>query len=76
MAQHTVRSWTGHMSEPEQVKMGGSTRWWQQYEPVCTDDKTLRIGTKRSKWRGHTRAGTPMLASGGKHDRGTSPLPL
>ena len=61
MAQHTMRSWRGYTSEPEQVKMGGSARWWQQYEPVCTDDETSRLGTKRSEWHGQTRAGIPTV---------------
>ena len=62
MAQHTVRSWRGHTSEPEQVKMGGSTQWWQQYEIVRTDNETLRLGTKRSEWHGQTQAGLPSIS--------------
>ena len=61
MVQHTVRSWRGHTSEPEQVKMGGSARWWQQYEPMHTDDETSRLGMKRSEWHGQTRAGIPNI---------------
>ena len=52
MAQHTVWSWRGHTSEPEQVKMGGFTRWWQQYEPMRVDDETPTLGMKRSEWHG------------------------
>ena len=54
MAQHTVQSWRGHTSELGQVKMGGFALWWQQYEPMRTDDETLRLCTKRSEWRGQT----------------------
>ena len=58
MAQHTMRSWRGHMSKLEQVKMGGSAQWWQQYEPVRTDDDTSRLGTKRSEWHGRPEQGS------------------
>jgi len=61
VAPHTVRSRRVRTSKPKQVKMGGSARWWQQYEPVRTDDETLRLGMKRSEWHGQTRAGLPSV---------------
>ena len=66
MAQHTVRSWRGHTSELEKVKMGGSALWWQQMS-LCLR-MTRPRGLARSARNGMARPeqGSLALASEGK----------